>query len=239
MATFRPAVEQYRPLLQRLGPDLPIDFMMASIDEESGGNNCSLGIPGVEAGIMQTFHPSDDRFGATFSQLRTNCSGQIPIRPLTADEQLLQARVAVNAIRQFRDQARQRLAAVGATWSESSNDFWNFVKLGHGLPAMQTDLLRQITASLGRPPASWDEFKAITLSMAPAQFPPSLVRFAAAASVRGLQNRIADVLVNAENAGKFGGGFIGAVLSNPAVAIVALGGAAAVLIYLIRRRRRG
>lgn len=231
MATFRPAVEQYRSLVRRFGSDLPEDFVMASIDEESGGNPCSLGIPGVEAGIMQTYHPSDDRFGATFSQLREMCSGSTQIRPMTPAEAELQVRVATNAIRAFRDAARSRLAAVGANWPESSTDFWNFVKLTHGLPAMQTDLLRQIASSLGRAPSSWNEYKSIVLSMSPSQFPASLRGFAAAPSVRGLQNRIADVLLNAENAGKFGGGI------SLGMGLVLIGGAALLLTYLIRRRR--
>jgi hypothetical protein len=231
MAVFRPAVEQYRALFQKLAPDLPTDFVLASVDEESGGNPCSLGIPGVEAGIMQTFHPSDDRFGATFSQLRTMCSGSTQIRPMTPDEQILQAQVAVNAIRAFKEAARSRLAAVGASWPESSVDFWNFVKLTHGLPAMQTDLLRQITASLGRAPASWNEFRQIVMSMSPGQFPPSLVGFAAAPSTAGRRNRIEDVLVNAENAGKFGGGI------SLGFGLVLIGGAALALVYLIRRKR--
>ena len=238
MASFPPSVEQWRDLLAQLGPDLPIDFVLASIAEESGGNNCSLGIPGVEAGIMQTFHPADDRFGATFSQLRVNCAGGTPTRALTQSEQLLQAQVAVNAIRAFRDQARQRLAAVGASWPEDSADFWNFVKLGHGLPAMQTDLLRQITANLGRAPTSWSEFSDIALSMSPGEYPASLVGFAAAPSTGGRQNRIADVLANAETAGKFGGGILSVLTSSPAAAIVIVGGAAAILVYLIRKRRQ-
>jgi hypothetical protein len=231
MATFRPAVEQWRSRIRKFGSDLPEDFVMASIDEESGGNPCSLGIPGVEAGIMQTFHPSDDRFGATFSQLRTMCAGATQIRPMTPEEMDLQAQVAVNSLRAFKQAAQQRLAAVGASWPESSVDFWNFVKLTHGLPAMQTDLMRLITASLGRAPSSWNEFRDITMSMSPSQFPASLQGFAAAASTAGRRNRIEDVLVNAENAGKFGGGV------SLGMGLVLIGASALVLAYLIRRRR--
>lgn len=235
MATFRPSVEQWRDLIQSLGPDLPIDFVLAAMDEESGGNICSTGIPGVEAGLMQTFHPPDDRFGATFAQLRANCSGQVQVVPMTPEHQRLQAQVAVNAIRAFRDQARARLAVVGADWSEASTDFWNFVKLGHGLPAMQTDLLQQISRALGRAPSSWNEFRDIVLSMSPGEFPPSLVGFAAAQSTGGRQNRIADVIANAEAAGRFGGGILALITSPAGILVVA--GAAAVLVYLYRRRR--
>jgi hypothetical protein len=233
---FRPTVEQWRSLIQRLAPDLPIEFVLAWIDHESGGNPCSTGVTTAamfEAGIAQTNHPSDNIFGATAEQLRTMCSGQTQVRPMTDAERLLHAQVAVNAIRAFKQRAQQRLAAVGASWPESSIDFWNFVKLGHGLPAMQVDLMRQITSSLGRPPRSWDEYRGIVMAMSPGQFPASLVRFATAPSVRGLQNRIADVLVNAETAGKHGGGI------SLGIGLALVGAGALALVYLIRRRKRG
>lgn len=241
MASFRPSVEQWRPLMQRLAGDLPVDFLMAFIDEESGGNPCSLGIPNVEAGIFQTFHPPDDRFGATFGQLRAACSGPVLFRQMEPDEQELQVSSGVGLVRDLRNRARAALAAVGATWPEATTDFWNFVKLGHGLPAMQTDLMRQMASSLGHAPRTWNEFRDTALSMSPGEFPPSLVGFAAAPSTGGRQNRIADVLANAEKAGAFGGifGGLGIPISiGTGAAIVAVAGAGLVLAYLWRRRRR-
>ena len=235
MATFRASTEAWRPILARMGADLPTDFLLGWIDEESGGNVCSLGIPGVEAGLFQTFHPSDDKFGATFSQLRPACSGQSLLRELTPEEMLLQVQVGLNKVRFMRDRARQTLAAVGATWLEASTDFWNWVKLGHGLPAMQAELMRQITSSLGRAPRTWNEFKDIVLSMPADAFPPSLLPFSRSPSVRGRQNRIADVLANAEHAGQFGG--IAGLSMTTGVAILAFAGAAGVLVYLWRRRQ--
>lgn len=235
MATFRASTEQWRPLLARMAPDLPVDFLLGWIDEESGGNICSLGIPGVEAGLFQTFHPSDDKFGASFSQLRPACSGQSLTRPLTTDEQVLQAQVGINKVSFMRDRARQTLAAVGAVWLEASTDFWNWVKLGHGLPAMQADLMQQITRELGRAPRTWNEFKDLVLSRPADNFPPSLLPFSNSPSVRGRQNRIADVLANAEEAGQFGG--VAGLSMTTGVALLAFAGAAGVLVYLWKRRR--
>lgn len=232
MATFRPSVEQWRPLVQRMAPDLPIDFLMAFLDEESGGNPCSTGIPNVEAGLFQTFHPHDDRFGATFAQLRANCSGSTVIAPLSDDQQTLHVVSGVNLVRDLIQRARSALGSVGAIWPESSTDFWNFVKLGHGLPAMQTDLMRVIVGSLGRAPLTWTEFRNAAMSLPPNQYPASLINFALAPSKAGRRNRIEDVLANAEHAGRFGGGL-------PLVGLAALGLAgAAALLYLIWRRRR-
>lgn len=236
MATFRASTEQWRPLLQRFGAGLPVDFLLAFVDEESGGNVCSLGIPGVEAGLFQTFHPSDDRFGATFAQLRAACSGPVLARQLTPDEQVLQVQVGIAKVRDLYARARATLAAAGATWLESSTDFWKWVKLGHGLPAMQSELMQQITRRLGRAPRTWDEFKEITLSMSPGEFPASLQPFAFAQSTRGRQNRIADVIANAEEAGQHGG--IAGLSMTSQIAVLAFAGAAGVLVYLWKRRRR-
>lgn len=234
MATFRPSTEQWRPLVARMAGDLPVDFLMAFIDEESGGNVCSLGIPGVEAGLFQTFHPSDDRQGATFSQLRTACSGSSLVRELTSDEAQLQVQVGMNKVRELRERARATLRAVGATWLEASTDFWKWVKLGHGLPAMQADLMRQISGSLGRAPRTWDEYKDLVLSLPANSFPQSLIGFSNAASTRGRQNRIADVIANAEQAGQFGG--LGSMTTG--AALIAVAAAGLVLVYLWRRRKR-
>lgn len=233
MATFRPSVEQWRPLLQRMAPDLPIDFLLAFVDEESGGNVCSTGIPGVEAGLFQTFHPSDDKHGATFDMLRVGCSGQTLTIPLTDSIRLLHATSGINKVRALLARARTTLAAVGARWPESSTDFWNWVKLGHGLPAMQAELMRQFTAARGgRAPASWGEFRNMTMALPANQFPASLLPFSNSPSKRGLRNRIEDVLANAEHAGKHGGG-----LPLVGIALLAMAGAAGVLVYLWRRRR--
>jgi hypothetical protein len=97
--TFPAPVEVWRSLieLEAAGSGVPIEFLLSWVQHESYGNPCSLGIPGVEAGIAQTYHPDDDRFGATFDQLRAACvpDTQTLARPLTADEKDLQVKSLV------------------------------------------------------------------------------------------------------------------------------------------------
>jgi hypothetical protein len=205
---FPPQVEQWRGLLRRLGPELPIDFMLAWLFKESGGNPCATGIPGVEAGIFQTFHPSDDRFGATFSQLRAACSGGSLTRPLTADEAELQARVGVNFLRGKIAAARGHFAAGGMRPSTSSADFWIGVKQEHALPCVMGEIPR-VAARLGRPPRSWDEFRSQLMATPASGMGQGCANFANSPSLRGLRNRLEDTIHNAEEVGKFGGGFLG------------------------------
>lgn len=237
MATFRPSVEAWRDVVARHSTGIaPVDFVLSWIDRESGGNVCSLGIPGVEAGLFQTYHPSDDRFGATFDQLRSACSGSTQVRPLLPEEMETQVRVGLNLIKSLKDRARAMLDRVGIGWSQASTDFWSFVKLGHGLPAMQSDLLPIIVAQLGRAPRNWSEFAAAALALPANQYPPSLVAFAVSPSTGGRQNRVADVLANAEHAGAFGGLPLPALNSPIGLAVVFGGGS--LLLYLLWQRTR-
>ena len=240
MATFRPSTEAWRPLVKRFAGDIPVDFVMAWIDGESHGLECAVGIPGREAGIFQTMHPGDDQHGATFSQLRVNCIGgtQERFRPLTEEERILQMSVGIRKVQAKLQRARTILAQHGVRWPESSIDFWNFVKLGHGLPAIQSDLLPRIIARLGRPPANWDEFAREVMATPVSGMPNALVPFAQAPSLRGRQNRIADVLANAESSGKFGGGLLANIRANPILAGAMFMGAGGVLLYILVKRSR-
>ncbi len=225
---FPPQVEQWRPTFRRLGSDLPQDFLLAWLTKESGGNPCATGIPGVEAGVFQTFHPADDKFGATFAQLRALCSGQNLTQAMTSEFASLQANSGLNFVRGKRNAARAHLAAVGARWSESSKDFWTAVKQEHALPCVMGDLLPRVTSALGRPPRSWGEFRNAVMSMSPSQMGSGCAGFAASSSVRGLRSRLEDTLVNAEEVGQFGGGLLGGTLVK--VALAAAFGVAAYMI---------
>lgn len=160
---FPAPVEAWRSLIEQKadGSDLPIDFLLAWVQHESGGNPCSLGIPGVEAGIAQTYHPDDDRFGATFDELRAACVAETQklARPLTAAEKGLHVTSLVAYVKNARDVTRKQIAGAGITWPESSPDFWNLVKLRHALPAWGASYLGPCGDALGRPPSSWGEFR--------------------------------------------------------------------------------
>ena len=58
-----PAVKDWVPILEKYRGRIPLKFLENWITHASGGNPNALGIPGVEAGIFQTYHPDDDRYG--------------------------------------------------------------------------------------------------------------------------------------------------------------------------------
>lgn len=160
---FPAPVEAWRTRIDTAsaGMGIPIEFLLTWVQFESYGNPCSVGIPKVEAGIAQTYHPDDDRFGATFDELRAACveGTQELARPLTEDEKDLQVKSLVGLVKGARDGARGNMARAGVTWSESSPDFWKLVKLRHALPAFAGDYLVPCAADLGHPPATWAEFR--------------------------------------------------------------------------------
>lgn len=170
----------------------------------------SVGIPNVEAGIFQTFHPADDKHGATFAQLRTGCTGSTLTNPNAVNREL-QIRSGLNFVRAKRDIARMHLFNVGARWDESSSDFWTMVKQEHALPCVPVELLPRVAARLGRPPATWDEFRTAVMAMPASEMGPGCQRFANSPSKHGLRNRLEDTLRNAEEVGKFGGGVLGTI----------------------------
>ena len=161
---FPAPVDAWRSLIEKEadGSGVPIDFLLTWVQHESYGNPCSLGIPGKEAGIAQTYHPDDDRYGATFDELRAACvpDTQKLARPLTPAEKHLHVTSLVAYVKSARDVARRQISGAGITWSESSPDFWNLVKLRHALPAWGADYLVPCRDDLGRPPSTWAEFRA-------------------------------------------------------------------------------
>jgi hypothetical protein len=161
---FPAPVEAWRTLIDQeaAGSDIPIEFLLSWVQVESYGNPCSLGIPNVEAGIAQTYHPDDDRYGATFDQLRAACveGTQKQARPLTDDEKALQVASLVNLVKGSRRSVRSSLASAGVTWSETSPDFWSLVKLFHALPAYTSaGYLAACRDDLGQAPQTWAEYR--------------------------------------------------------------------------------
>lgn len=160
-APFSAGVEALSPYLQRLGGDLPQDFLKAWLTKESGGQACSIGVIGVEAGYFQTWHPDDDIFGQTYSQLRTVCpdpTSQAQSRPQTEDEKIAGINAGLRYVRDRVNRARATLASVGADWDESQADFGMMVKLIHGAgPTGAATFLRSATQNLGRPPETFAE----------------------------------------------------------------------------------
>jgi hypothetical protein len=162
-AEFPAPVEAWRSLIEAKaeGTGIPIDFLLMWVQKESYGNPCALGLPNREAGIAQTYHPDDDKYGATFDELRAACvpGKQELARPLTDEEKDCQVDSLVNLVKGSRDATRAHLKRADATWSENSPDFWKLVKLRHALPAWGASYLAPCAKALGHPPASFAEFR--------------------------------------------------------------------------------
>lgn len=89
-------------------------------------------------------------------------------RPMTEGEQQAAIKIGVDFIGQKRDYAERYLAGNHITWAPTSPDFWATVKLVHALPSIVSTGLAQVTHALGRPPASWSEFRATYEKIVPA-----------------------------------------------------------------------
>jgi hypothetical protein len=160
--TFPARVEAWRPLLAQYAGDIPVDFLLAWVQRESNGNVCSY-TRLRESGIFQLMPPDNTNAGGTTeAALRTSCIGntQLRLRPATPAENTLQVTSGIRYVEYARARTRAKLAAAGATWSESSPDFWMAVKLYHALPSA-LNYLQTYTKIYGRPPRNWAEFTSV------------------------------------------------------------------------------
>lgn len=140
---LNPTVEVWENHLNRARNKAPLKFLNNWIRMESNGNSLALGIPGVEAGIFQTYHPDDDHFGQTFAQLRVNgASGSsTPIRPLTAVEAYNHAAAGVAYVESAIEVSKKHVAAANQDWSSWPNDYYRLAKLRHNLPVFGASFL--------------------------------------------------------------------------------------------------
>lgn len=159
--TFSPTTEAWRPLVESYAGDIPVNFLMAWIERESGGNPCSYTSMG-EAGLFQLMPPDNiAQAGTSVGALRAACVGstQQRSRALTVDEMNEQVRSGVQYVNAMRAIAHAKLDANGVDWSEDSPDFWQFVKLQHAYPGPSSGWLANATMQLGAPPANWAEMR--------------------------------------------------------------------------------
>lgn len=211
MASFPASVEAWRPLIQRYVPSPAggIDFWLAWIQRESGGNPCSY-TSLRESGLFQLMPPDNTaKGGTTEAALRTACSGSTRTRSLSEAEVREQILSFDRYLRYITGRARDKLASVGASWNESSPDFWQLVKFQHTLPAPTVPWLQAAKAGIGRAPANWTE----------------LGPYAGTAGIP------AKWVENARWVGSFGGG-----VQIPLV-IAAIAGGSLLMYYLWRKRR--
>lgn len=164
ISPFRDSAEAWRSLVIQLAGDLPTDFMIAWIDTESGGNPCSY-TSLRESGISQLMYPDN------LNTANTTEAAQHPVPPCTAGiqttasyssltpaQQNVQVQAMVTYVNAMRANAHAQLTAVGASWDESTGDFWKLVKMNHVAPATIPPALQAATNATGSPPADWATF---------------------------------------------------------------------------------
>jgi len=169
---IRHSVREWAPRLARLGGDVPLAASLAWLDQESGGNVCSVGdkpplgqtYP-TEYGLSQLdannpenvaiMNQADARascqnFGAT----RADWEKQL--RPLTDAERDRHAGKALDHMRSARAHARALTA--GWSWDPNGVDMWKMSKLYHAGPAY-VQLAATVAKTLGRPPRDFVEYQ--------------------------------------------------------------------------------
>lgn len=210
--SFSANVERWRPFILRYVP-LPaggIDYWLAWITKESGGNPCSYTTL-RESGLFQLMPPDNtNRGGTSEAALRAACSGSSLARSMTEAEIAEQMLSFQRYLSYITAQARMKLGAAGVPWTDGPS-FWSFVKLQHAYPAPSQGWLQTASSRLGRAPTDWKEFRS------------------ALPVTSTLMER---VLKNAEEVGYQSTG-----MQIPIMAAAIVGGAA-VLYYLYRRRHR-
>lgn len=146
--------ERWRRKLERIAGWVPVDFLLAWVDTESGG------IPTItttlgERGLFQV-HPDEvEMLGLT----------QDEFMRLTTDPDLAM-RYGVKAAKLYAYQAKKDLAKVGVAWH--GRDFWKLVKLYHGAYGMPSAVLNAFARVNGRGPENWPELYTFAIGEAAA-----------------------------------------------------------------------
>lgn len=179
---WRALVEKYAAMAKIPGARVA-DRILEWIAIESEGNACSLDAYRKEAlaqghvpdvGPMQLYfdHPWSVIQGVTgksytSAQLRKGCDGVSQHGTCSPATREAQVDASIGWLARGIVAQDLRLAALGIAWSE--RDKWRWYKFSlHGLPAVATCMLPLTLTTLGRPPASWNEFRGACESMDPA-----------------------------------------------------------------------
>jgi hypothetical protein len=203
LSPFRGTAEDWRPLAETMAGDIPIDFIIAWIDKESGGNPCNeTPDPNLrEVGIGQWCSAGDCADNLTMAG--STYAAQHPSPPcvqgantyatygmLTPQQQTDQMQALVTYINAARSRVDDLLSAAGTIWIDNGEDYWKLVKMIHALPGAIASGLAACTAATGQPCNDWDGFS-------------SAARGIWGTTAKGLK-RINDVLANANDVGMWG-----------------------------------
>ncbi len=174
-----PSITRWLPVVsaEAVAAGVPVDFAMAYLAIESGGNPCEVGERSAvgpdgeprEVGLFQIYNPDDfEALKAKASELRTYCVKPAPGTPnpqrlsrkMTSDEMIRHVKLGIDNIKRQQRTADRFLTSNHVMWNPSGPDYWSFVKLVHGLPSIVNPGMSQVVVRLGRPPLSWKEFRA-------------------------------------------------------------------------------
>ena len=189
------SVTQWEPFVRVAAKlaGVPAEFVMAYIGVESGGNPCSIGVPGAkgpdgqpqELGLFQLYNPDDLKaLKATGKELREYCASDgssRQTRQLTAKEIGRHVGLGIANIQKHKARAVAAMQKYGYKWDENSKDFWRMVKLVHALPVLvdlgKNPATKQVADKLGYAPSTWDQFRETYASFNPrARFKPGGVK---------------------------------------------------------------
>lgn len=131
---LNPTAKDWESSINKYRGNIPLAFHNNWLGMESGGNNLAPGIPGVEAGPWQTYHPDDDHFGQTFAELRVNGTpgSSKSTRALTYTEVYEIAKAGCAYVQSAYDVSKKHIAAAKLTMGET--DTLKLTKLRHNLP---------------------------------------------------------------------------------------------------------
>ena len=193
------SAEDWRPLAETMAGDIPIDFIIAWIDKESGGNPCNRTTDPLlfEVGIGQFCTAGDCADNLTMAA--TTSAAQHPVPPcipgansyatyasLSPSQQTDQMQALVTYIKNARNRVDDYLSSAGTIWIDNGEDYWKLVKMVHALPHAIVVGLPACTAATGQPCDDWNGF---------------------ASAIRGLWNnskRINEIIANANDVGMWG-----------------------------------
>lgn len=171
ISPFRGSAEDWRPLAETMAGDIPVDFIIAWIDKESGGNPCSYTTNPTlrEVGIGQYCTAGDCADNLTMAN--TTAAAQHPIPPcadgaqtyatyasLSPSQQADQMQALVTYINAARSRVDDYLSGAGTIWLDNGEDYWKLVKMVHVAPGVIPKGLAACSGATGQPCADWNGF---------------------------------------------------------------------------------
>ena len=170
-----------------------VQFALAWMAIESGGNPCAVGNPYAtvapagaprEIGLWQIYNPDDVKaLGIDPMELVAYCVRPAPgeknpqrlAAPMTAQQKARAVTIGLQFLKLKKTYADHYLTASHVQWPAGGVDHWRMIKAVHALPVLVSTGLGQVTKKLGRAPISWQEYRSTYETINPrAKYNPDL-----------------------------------------------------------------